>query len=1065
MAISNTTSPFDLHVVRNSLSHLLHRPVAVSMVCGAVVLAGLFAFTRLPIELSPSIDFPSLTINTSWGNTSPETVEQFITAPIEEVANTVAGAKNIRSRSSEGRSSVDVEFEQGTDMNFARLELYEKLAALSETFPAGIGVPVITRYVPEDFRELQGFLTFALASKMSAAALRTYAVERIVPALTSIKGVARVETIGGEEREVHILLDPKRVASAGLTVDGVLTELREVEFNAPVGVLQRGAGRMIVAVHNSNARIDDILDLPLRAQANTLLRLRDIATAHDTIAETRSIYRIDGKPSITLVIDKEPNINTTQVADRVSARLDELAAAFPGNLSLTKIVDKSRQMREELENLRREVFFSIFFIWLVLVVALGSLRAPLVLMSSLVISLAGTLLIFWLLGLGLHLLTLAGLVLGFGRVVDDSIVVLDNIQRRNDTSDAGIASAVAQVRLPVIASTITTIGALLPIAFLPQDVRPYFREFGLAVGIALVMSLLVSFTVIPVLIRNVPAVLATSGRFESTGNRILAAYRKILGWCLRWRKSVLAAVVLAFGLPVWLLPERIDAEHLPARIYNAVFASEPMMAARPYLNAALGGASHLFFTKVTKGEVWEWGNETYLVVRVGFPQGTELHRYDDVARLIEREVQTAHEGVSLMTTRIVDDYASVRVDFDGKASMTALPYVVKNRLTVLAAQTGGASISVSGFGPGFYSGGESAPSFYVKVLGYNYGKVKELAEQFKQRLERNPRIAEVDIDRTFGRWPKSTELVMSFDREAVAAHHFTAADIMPWIGSMTRGTVDRQTVSLGGERVPLVAKMRGFDSATVQELFREPIVNAHSETVPLGALVQLDERRVMSQITRENQQYVRWISFEYRGPFRYGDQFVESTINAMPLPHGYKFDKSFAWFIMSERDKSSMLWLALVALVIVFMVTASLYESFTRPLIVILTVPLSLIGLFLAFYWTDTPFGRGGYASAMLLTGIVVSNAILLIDYVAKRVQADSVSVNVLVYASADRLRPIMMTSLTTIGALLPLLLWSPSSGIWYSLALGTIGGLCTSTLLTLVVVPAVLAVVYRART
>ncbi len=1036
------------------------------MICGAVVLAGLFAFTRLPIELAPSIDFPSLTINTSWGSTSPETVEQFVTAPIEEVVNTVAGVKNVRSRSSEGRSSVDVEFEQGTDMSFARLELYEKLAALAETFPAGVRSPQIAPYVPEDFKELQGFLTFALSSDLNAAALRTYAMERIVPGLMSVKGVSRVEILGGEERELHVLLDPKRVTAAGLTVDAVLAELRDVEFSAPVGMVHEGTARMILAVSNTNARTDDILDLPLCVKGSALLRLRDVATVRDTIAETRSIYRIDGRPSITLVVDKEPHVNTIEVADRVLARLKELVAAFPGNLSFTKVVDKSEQMREELENLRREVFFSILCIWLVMVVALGNLRAPLVLMSSLVISLAGTLLVFWLLGLSLHLLTLAGLVLGFGRVVDDSIVVLDNIQRRSAgmVTDGGIVHAVAQVRLPVIASTITTVGALLPIAFLPPDLKPYFREFGLAVGIALVMSLFVSFTIIPVMIRNAPDALKTSGRFDAQGDRILSAYRHVLSWCLRWRKSVLAVVVLAFGLPVWLLPERIDADHLPARIYNLVFSSEPVIAARPSINMLLGGALHLFSTKVMKGEVWEWGNETYLVVRVGFPQGTELQRYDDVARLVEREVQAAPEGVSRMTTRVVDDYASVRVDFDEKSAMTALPYVMKNRLTVLAAQTGGATISVAGFGPGFYSGGESAPTFYVKVLGYNYTKVKELAEQFKQKLERNPRIADVDIDRTFGRWPKSTEVVMRFDRDAIAAHHLTVADLMPWVGSMTRGTVDWHTFTLGGERLPLLAKIQGFDSASVQDISRERIVNARSEIVPLGTLIRLDEQRVMSQITRENQQYVRWISFEYRGPYRYGDQFVESTINAMTLPHGYKFDRSFTWFILSERDKSSMLWLALVALLIVFIVTAALYESFTKPFLVILTVPLSLIGLFLAFYWTDTPFGRGGYASVMLLMGIVVSNAILLIDYVAKRFQSHPASVDELVLASADRLRPILMTSMTTIGALLPLLLWSARSSVWYSLALGTIGGLLSSTLLTLLVVPTVLAVVYKVR-
>jgi multidrug efflux pump subunit AcrB len=925
-------------------------------------------------------------------------------------------------------------------------------------------LPVLVPYVPQDFKELQGFLTFSLASDMTAAALRRYTAERIVPGLVSVRGVSRVEILGGEEREVHVLLDPKRVAAAGLTVDAVLAELRNVEFSAPVGILREGAGRMIVAVGNTNARKDDVLDLPLRVKGNALLRLRDVATVHDTIAETRSIYRIDGRPSITLVIDKEPHVHTLDVADRVSARLNELAATFPGTLSFTKVVDKSRQMREELENLQREVFFSIFCIWLVLVVALGSLRAPLVLMSSLVISLAGTLLVFWLLGLSLHLLTLAGLVLGFGRVVDDSIVVLDNIQRRSSrgVTDDGIVAAVAQVRLPVIASTITTVGALLPIAFLPQDLKPYFREFGLAVGIALVMSLFVSFSIIPVMIRNVPDVLKTSRRCDAAGDLILSAYRHALRWCLRWRKTVLVAIVLAFGLPLWLLPDRIEADHLPARIYNFIFSSEPVIVARPYVNSFLGGALHLFFTKVTKGEVWEWGNETYLVVRVGFPQGTELQRYDEVARMIEREVFSDRAGVSRVTTRVVDDYASVRIDFDENAAMTALPYIMKNRLTVLAAQTGGASISVMGFGPGFYSGAESSPSFYVKVLGYNYTKVKELAAQFKERLERNPRIAEVDIDRTFGRWPKSTELVMNVDRDALAAHHLTVAELMPYVGSMTRGTVDWQSITLGGERLTLLAKMQGFDSASVHDISRERIVNTRGETVPLATLIRLDERRVMSEITRENQQYVRWVSFEYRGPYRYGDQFVESTINSMTLPHGYKFDRSFSWFMLSERDKTSMLWLALAALVIVFMVTAALYESFIKPFIVILTVPLSLIGLFLAFYVTDTPFGRGGYASVMVLMGIVVSNAIILIDYVARRFQSHSVSVNDLVLASADRVRPILMTSMTTIGALLPLLLWIVPSSVWYSLALGTIGGLLSATFLTLFVVPTVLALVHE---
>jgi multidrug efflux pump subunit AcrB len=1037
------------------------------MICGAVVLAGLFAFTRLPIELAPSIDFPSLTINTSWGNASPETVEQFVTAPIEEVANTVGGVKNVRSRSSEGRSSVDVEFEQGTDMSFARLELYEKLAALAETFPPGVGVPEIERYVPEDFLELQGFMTFAVAADRPAAVIRAYALERIVPGLLSIKGVARVEIVGGEDRELHVLLEPRRIAAAALTMQAIIKRLNDLDVRVSVGVLSRNDRRLIIGVREHSQRVEDILDLPLAVREHgAVLRLRDVAAVHDTIAETRNVYRINGKPSVTVIVDKEPHINTLSVAERVKATLSEVAKEFPGQLLVTTVTDKSRQMREELENLRREVVVSLALIWIVLVVSLASLRAPLLIMASLVVSLAGTMVVFALLGLSLHLLTLAGLVLGFGRVVDDAIVVLDNIQRRSaaGVSDETMVLGVQQVRLPVIASTITTVGALVPIAFLPKELKPYFGEFALAVGVALLMSLVASCTVIPVAARAMPQILESQKRLERWGEKILAGYRTLLHWCLRRQKFVLALVVLAFGLPVWLLPEHIESDALPAKAYNAIFSSSVMVSIRPFVNHALGGVSHLFFTKVTKGEVWDWGNETYLVVRVGFPQGTELQRYDEVARAVEQEVLAAAEGVRTMTTRVGQDYASVRVDFEDSAATTAIPYILKNRLTVLAAQTGGASISVAGFGPGFYSGGETAPSFYVKVLGYNYRRVKELAERFKQKLEQNPRIAEVDIDRSFGRWPRSTELVAQVDRDALAAHHLSVADVLPWVGSLTRGTVDWRTVTVGGERLPLVVKMQGFDSLGVGELASTRIVNGRGEAIALGGLVTVHERRVMSEILRENQQYVRWISFEYRGPYRYGDQFVDATIRSIPLPHGYKFDRQFGWFMLTEAQQVSMIWLALVALVIVFMVTASLYESFIKPLVVIVSIPLSLIGLFLIFYETNTSFGRGGYAAVMLLMGIVVANAILLMDYLSKRCHGTTSSHDEIVLASADRLRPILMTSLTTIGALLPLLLWSSRTSVWYSLALGTIGGLASSTVLTLLVLPVLFAVVKKSR-
>lgn len=1042
------------------------------MLHGVLLAGGLFGLTRLPIELSPSIEFPSLSIHTSWGSTSPETVEMFLTAQIEEIASTIQGVKKVSSRSREGRSVVDIEFEQATDMNFARLELYEKLSAFAETLPPGISPPTIERYVPEDFRELQGFLTFAVAGKQPASSIRKYAEERIAPALLSIKGIAKVEVHGGEEREIQIELEQDRVNALGLSVQGVAASLNALEYSASAGVVHQSNGRVTVSVQNRHAHIANILANPIHTTSNgRIVRLRDIGDVKDGVGELNSIYRVNGKPSVTLVIDKEPRINTIRVADDVFLKLQELAKQMPEGFEFITMTDKSEQMRGELDSLYREFIVSLLCIWIVLLLFLGNARAALIILSSIFFSLAGTFLVFWFFGLSLHLLTLAGLVFGFGRVVDDSIVVLDNIQRHTSSEGTSqgrtpekIIHAVEQVRLPVIASTIATVGALVPIAFLPQDLKPYFLDFGIAVGASLLMSLLVSFALIPSIANGLSFSSPRTGKLVRLYSLLSSVYIRVLKLSLRFRKTVLCLLILALGLPFWLLPNRIESEKTLAKVYNYVFENEFVASIRPYLNYGLGGTSHLFFSKVTQGEVWDWGNETYLILRVGFPQGTEIQRYDEVAAAIEREVRGQTRGVAKVTTQVVDDYASVRVDFDDSAAVTAIPYEMKNRLTVFAAQTGGATISIAGFGPGFSSGGESAPSFYVKVLGYNYNRVKEIAEQFKQKIERNPRIAEVDIDRSFGRWSRSTELVAKVNRDAIALHHLTVVDVIRVIRSLTRGAVDWNAIALHNERVPYVVKASGYDSFSVADLQSSTIKNRNGELVALSDLFEIEERRVPSEITREDQQYVRWISFEYKGPYKYGDQFVDATIKSMPLPTGYTFDRSFSFFFFSQKSKLSMLLLAFVALMIVFMVTSSLYESFIRPFIVIVSIPLSLMGLFLVFYLTDTAFGRGGYASVMFLIGIVVANAIVLVDHVGKHFSVERPSTELLIQCAAERLRPIMMTSLTTIGALVPLFLWSDATSGWYSLALGAMGGMVSSTLLTLVAIPILLSLQYRLR-
>jgi hydrophobic/amphiphilic exporter-1 (mainly G- bacteria), HAE1 family len=1033
------------------------------MALGAILIGGVFAFYRLPLDLAPQVDYPAMTIRTMWPGASPETVERLVTAPIEELAGTVKGVHKISSTSTEGESSVSLECDPATEMNFARLQLNELLAAFNETKPPGVYAPVIRPFVPKDLRQLQGFLTYTLVGHRSPRDLTHIAQEFVSPRLMSVRGVGNVEVYGGSTRAIIIEVDGARAALLGVRPEQIRNALNEVAFHAGAGEIRQGGDRIVLEVGTRSGTVAEIGRLPISRPGQTEpVRISDIAVVRDGADDPHSFYRINGLSCVTVVIDKEQSVNTLEVADEVFARVGEIGQNLPPGCTLLKQSDQSQHMRQELAQLYRDITFSVGCLFLILVLFLGNLRSPLLLLSSILFSIAGTFLVFRVLNMGLNLLTIGGLVLGFGRLVDDSIVVMDNIQRhvaRGGADKKGpVSAAVREIARPVIASTITTVGALVPIVFLPLDLRLMFGGFAVAVSAALLLSLLVSFTLIPLVMSRdwfswgIPRVLT------KLGDAGTAAYMWLLRKVMAHRKWLVLATIWCFGLPIWLLPTNVEPNSWPGALYNVTIGSEVFQSARPYLHYALGGVSFLFFEKVQKGEMWNYGNDTHLSVWTSFPPGTEIERYDTVAQMVEREVLAAPAGVRKLTTRVLDDNTYITVNFTDSAANTEIPFILKERLTMLAVRVGGASIAVSGFGPGFYSGGGGAGGqFQLKILGYNFLKVRDIAEKLRERLQRNPRVADVDIDRSMNyRWEKSFELAAYVDREAVAQAGLTVRDVIFEVRGRTVGAVAYDEIGVENTRVPCVVKVAGYRDFSVRDLEQAVIPDQDGNPVRLGTLIHFEQRPIPGAIERENHEYVRNISYEFKGPFRYGEAFLEKTLKEISLPPGYRFDRPEYSFLLSAEKKESLLLIAVVAVVIVFMVTASLYESFFTPLVIILAIPFSLIGLFLAFYLTDTSFGRGGYASVVLLIGIAVSNSIVLADHIRNRVRSEGGGIEVVIRAAADRLRPVLMTTLATIAGLLPLFWGGDQTSVWYGLALGTIGGLITSMVLTLVVIPAV---------
>lgn len=517
-------------------------------------------------------------------------------------------------------------------------------------------------------------------------------------------------------------------------------------------------------------------------------------------------------------------------------------------------------------------------------------------------------------------------------------------------------------------------------------------------------------------------------------------------------------LIWCLGLPIWLLPPTIESESLGAKAYNSTFGSNWYKVVRPVVDYVVGGASYLLFAKVPKGEIWNYGNQTALTVRISFPPGTEIQRYDAVIQVFEREIHAEGGGVDKTTTRVLPEQAILFVQLSDSASKTSHPYLLKEQLTILAANTGGAAIGVYGFGPGFSVGlAGGGETFSVRVLGYNYLKVRDVADELRSRLERNPRIANVDIDRSLDRLEKSFELAVAVDRSAIAGYGLTVKDVILAVRSYAACETNHEVVTVDETRVPISVRFVGYRQYSIRDLMAATISNPLGNVVRLGSLVRFEQHQTPSEIRRENQEYVRIVSFNYLGPYAYGAIFLDKTLQEMPLPIGYRFDRELSWFELTDDKKLSLVLAALIALVIVFMVTSSLYESFATPFAIILAVPFSLIGLFLTFYFTDTPFGRRGYASVILLMGIVVTNGIVLVDHVRKQLRVEGARDDVLIKAASDRLLPVLMTTLATIAGLLPLLLADDKTSVWYSLALGTTGGLSSSTVLTLLAIPVLL--------
>ncbi|PQJ35444.1 acriflavin resistance protein [Salinibacter sp. 10B] len=1051
----------------NWLQRWIERPVPVLAWAIALLLGGGWMATQVPLEWAPTVELPEVRVSASWPGSSPRAVERYVTAPLERAVQNVEGTAGVESVSQEGQTTVTAQVAEGTDLSLYTTRISERLRLVEETLPDRVS-PRLTKRVPEALRDEQGFMTLQLVGPQAPSALRRWADDRISPRLSSLPGVSDLRVRGGTTRELLVTLDPDRLAAQGIEAAAAQRALRDATTNAVYGRL-RAKGRAPLLLTPATDQVGELRTLVVSSPTRTgpPVELHQVATIERTPAPRRSITRIDGDPVVTLTLDRAPGSHMVEVAERVRARMGRMEDTLPPDARLEVATDKSEDVRRQLRNLRWRGGIGLLLVVLVLLLMLRSVRAVGAVLFTVSVALAVALALLEPLGLTLNLITLAGLVLVFGLLVDNSVIVTEQLlleRERRPGVPLGptAATAVRAVALPLVGGTITTIAVMLPLVYLSGELRTLFLPFGILTALTLAASLVSAALLVPVLGRWLPP--------PVRGVRLPRWMRRLVQWPYAlgtWApKTTMIAVLLLVGVPTWLLPATIGVSangdaSVPvqrlAPLYNQTVGSDLVQEAREWIDPALGGVVRPFIQQTNFGEQWDYQADPEVYVRLGFPPGNPIQRADSLLRRFE-QTALASSSVRRTVVRISERSARLRVLFRKPALETSEPYILRERLIQEAVLLAGIDVSVGGLLPqGYYSrSGTNISGFTVTAYGPNYEDLSALCERFARELKQaSRRVAAVNTNagRYGYRQPREV-LRFRLGTDAQARTGVTPQRIARRLQPVLSTRHPSLWADLeGAPQLPVRIVVDGAPQLDVETFTDRPLVLAGSTQVKLKSAASYEVETVPSRIVREDQQYKRYIEVDYRGPHRMGDAFLDEALKGFSTPPGYRLERDQSSFFTEETERTFG-WVILGTIVLVFLATAAVFESWRLPGVVLLSVPTALVGVAVAFLLAgDLAFAEGAFIGAVLLVGIAANDSILLVDRyrtlrstyahaVPKRIGA------LVRLALRERLRPMWTTTLSTCVAMLPLLVFPQEGEFWTGMAVTVTGGLLTATLL-----------------
>lgn len=1018
-----------------------------------MIIVGACLLPLMNVQLNPSRSLPRLSVSYSWPDASARVIEQEVTSKLEGLFSAVRGIKDVSSVSSKGYGRIDLSFKKSVNLDAVRFEIASLIRQSYSELPQQVSFPEIS--LGAGGQKTSPILSYTLNGSSSPYFIQKYAEDHLVPALSLISGINEVKVYGSTPYEWQIEYSSDKIQNLGIRADEITQSINtyfrsDYLGNGTIG--NQSENNRITGFYLS-AQSHDSLHweaIPVKKVDGRIVHLGDIAKVSFREQQPNSYFRINGLNTINMVIYPEADVNTLRLAQQVKEEVEQLRAKLPPGYSLLLANDTTQFIRDELHKIAQRTILSLLILLTFVLLISRQLRYLMLIFFSIVANLSIACIFYYILKIEIHLYSLAGITISFGIIIDNSIIMIDHLRHQGNK----------KAFLAILAATLTTIGALSIVFFLKEEQRINLVEFAQVIIINLSVSMAVALFFIPALMDKIRLRPKKNHRFirrKRRALRISRIYERIIRFSKRFKWAFIVLFILGFGIPVHWLPAKIEKEGSWAKRYNETIGSPWFQEeAKPILEKALGGSLRLFTEHVFESSFYSEPTRTKLHVSGKMPEGCTVQQLNEAIKKMENFI-SQYDEVELFETSIYGyRNSNITIQFKPEHEFSSFPYYLKEEITSKAISLGAVDWGVYGVGRGFsnelHSGYKNSR---IILEGYNYDQLYRFAEELKERLSENERAQGIEISGSAG-WNTQTlhEYFLEFDHQGMGLTQVSIGQFYGFLKDKVYQT-NLPPVFIGDEMYPATLIADTYGKFNVWDLNNQPVLIGDKQ-FKLSDLGQVEKRKTGNDIHKNNQQYQLVVAYDFVGPGPLAKMVQEEheKETASLLPLGYTV-KSHQWQGWDRKDKKQYYLLLFVSLIIYF-ICAILLESLLQPLAIIAMIPLSFIGVFLTFYLFDFNFDQGGFASFILLSGIVVNAGLYIINDYNNFCRKQGVKRSPKLYMKAfnHKIIPIFLTIISTILGLVPFAWEGQNEVFWFAFAVGAMGGLLFSIIALLIYLP-----------